>query len=194
MAAVGQVARPHGIRGQVIVNLETDFPQQRFRPGAEMFVKRGGEVERLTVTTVRFLRTRPVIGLTGVDDANAAAELAGAELRVPRAALASLPEGVFYCHELVGCTVETVDGQSVGIVRGVDRAVGGHCLVIEAPCGEVMIPLAADICPTVDPASRRIVVDPPEGLLELNDAVRHRHDISGDGRAGRRRGHRWSRD
>ena len=66
MAVVGRIARAHGIRGQVIVNLDTDFPEERFRPGAELFVNRlakTGQLERLTVTTLRFHRGRPVIGL-----------------------------------------------------------------------------------------------------------------------------------
>ena len=60
MALVGRIARPHGIRGQVIVNLETDFPEDRFRPGAQLFVRRNGVVEAVTVTTVRFQQERPV--------------------------------------------------------------------------------------------------------------------------------------
>ena len=77
MALVGRIARAHGIRGQVIVNPETDFPEQRFQPGAELFVNRAGVVEPVLVTTVRFHRERPVIGLRGIDDMNAATALAG---------------------------------------------------------------------------------------------------------------------
>ena len=59
MAVVGRIARAHGIRGQVIVNLETDFPETRFRPGAELFTQRGGVVNAMRLTTVRFHRDRP---------------------------------------------------------------------------------------------------------------------------------------
>src|SRR5438132_598003 len=101
MALVGWIARAHGNRGQVIVNPETDFPQERFQPGAELFTERGGRVEMMSITTVRFQQNRPVIGLYGVDNMNAAEELAGSELRVPREWLAPLPTGTFYRHELV---------------------------------------------------------------------------------------------
>src|SRR5438552_5726709 len=98
MAAVGRIARAHGIRGQVIVNLETDFPEERFQPGAELFITRGGVVEPLTLTTVRFQNQRPVVGIAGVDSIDAAARLAGLELRVPVDRLARLPQGTFYRH------------------------------------------------------------------------------------------------
>jgi 16S rRNA processing protein RimM len=170
MAVVGRVARAHGIRGQVIVNLETDFPQERFRPGAELFVKRSsGAVEALVVTTARFQHERPVIGLRGVEDMNAASALVGAELRVPAGRLAKLPDGTFYRHDLVGCAVETVDGAQVGVVTAVEGSMAGSRLVVAAKRGDVLIPLAVEICRTIDPAGRRIVIAPPEGLLELNE-------------------------
>src|SRR5215471_18244340 len=83
MAVVGRIARAHGIRGQVILNVETDFPEERFQPGAELFIERAGRVEPIRVTTVRFHRDRPVIGLSGIETMNDAEALAGHELRVP---------------------------------------------------------------------------------------------------------------
>ena len=169
MATVGRIARAHGIRGQVIVNLETDFAEERFQPGAELFIERDRHVEPLTITTVRFQQGRPVIGLRGVDDMNAAIALAGIELRVPRERLAPLPAGTFYRHDLIGCQVETIDGRRVGVVAAVEGDIGGSRLVIDTPRGELLVPLATEICPTIDLAARRIVIVPPDGLLELND-------------------------
>jgi 16S rRNA processing protein RimM len=168
MAVVGTIARAHGLRGQVIVNLETDFPESRFQPGAEVFINRRGAIETLTMTTVRFHRDRPVIGLRGVDDMNAATALAGAELRVPVEWLAPLPKDTFYHHDLVGCSVETRGGERIGTVKAVEGEMGGSRLVVDTPRGEVLVPLALDICTTIDPGGRRIVVEPPEGLLDLN--------------------------
>ena len=103
MALVGRIARAHGIRGQVIVNPDTDFPRERFLPGAELFTRTAdGRIEPLTITTVRFQQERPVIGIRGVDDMTAAQRLAGSELRVPVDQLARLPEGMFYRHDLIG--------------------------------------------------------------------------------------------
>ena len=166
---VGRVARPHGIRGQVIVNPETDFPGERFHPGAELFVNRAGRAESITITTVRFQQERPVIGLRGIDDMNGAATLAGAELRVPIDRLAVLPPNTFYRHDLIGCAVATSAGAVIGRVEDVEGTMGGSRLVVKTNGGaEVLVPLAAEICTAIDPAAKRIVIDPPAGLLELN--------------------------
>ena len=71
--------------------------------------------------------------------------------------------------DLVGCRVETRSGENVGVVREVEGTAGGSRLIVVGARGDVQIPLAVDICPTIDVAGRRIVVDPPEGLLELNE-------------------------
>ncbi len=168
MALVGRVARAHGTRGQVIVNLDTDFPEERFRPGAELFVEGGGGVESLRVTAVRFQHDRPVLTIEGVATMEEAEALAGLELRVPVDRLAKLPENTFYRHALIGCRVETLAGVVVGTVSDVEGDVGGSRLVVAAAGGEVLVPFAAEICPTIDLAGKRIVVAPPEGLLELN--------------------------
>ena len=170
MALVGRIARAHGIRGQVIVNPETDFPEDRFRPGAELFIERGGRIEGLTVTTARFHGARPVIGIEGVETMNDAETLAGRELRIPVAQLVALPADTFYRHDLVGCVVETRDGKQVGPVTGVEGTMTGSRLVVEGVAGEVLVPLVAAICTLIDPAAKRIVIDPPEGLIEANAA------------------------
>jgi 16S rRNA processing protein RimM len=170
MATVGRIARAHGNRGQVIVNVETDFPGERFRPGAELFIERAGMVETLRLTTVRFHRDRPIVGIAGVDTIADAEALAGCELRVPIEQLAPLPGGMFYRHDLIGCRVETRGGEPVGTVTDVDGTLSASRLVVETRRGEVLIPLAAEICTSIDPAAKRIVVDPPGGLLELNTA------------------------
>jgi 16S rRNA processing protein RimM len=168
MAVVGRIARAHGIHGQVILNVETDFPGERFRPGAEVFIERNGAVEALTLTTVRFHRERPVVGIAGIATMTDAEALAGMELRVPLADLPALPGGTFYRHDLVECRVETRGGGLLGTVERVEGAPEGSRLVVTTTDGEVLIPLVAAICVEIDPAAKRIVVDLPEGLLELN--------------------------
>jgi 16S rRNA processing protein RimM len=171
MAVVGRIARPHGIRGQVVVNLETDFPHERFQAGAEFFVKRAPaavNVERLVISTVRFHNERPIVGFEGVDDMNQAKALGGIELRVPLDRLAALPAATFYRHDLVGCAVERLDGSRIGQVTEVEGSLGGSRLVVSTERGDVLVPLAAEICRSIDPAGKRIVIEPPDGLIELN--------------------------
>jgi 16S rRNA processing protein RimM len=75
---------------------------------------------------------------------------------------------MFYRHDLVGCDVETRAGEQVGIVKEVEGTMRGSRLVVETALGDVLVPLAVEICTTIDPLGRRIVIDPPDGLLELN--------------------------
>ena len=168
MAVVGQIARAHGIRGQVIVTLETDFPAERFKSGAELFIERDGVVGTLTLTSVRFQRERPVIGIAGVATMNEAEALAGRELRVPVEWLTTLPSGTFYRHDLVGCRVEMPDGTAVGTVREGEGTTAGSRLIVAGAGGDVLIPLVAAICTAIDVPGRRIAIDPPDGLLDLN--------------------------
>ena len=169
MALVGRIARAHGLRGQVIVNADTDFPGERFQEGAELFVERGGRVQPVRVTSVRFQHDRPVIGLEGIETMTDAEALAGLELRIPIDRLVTLPAGTYYHHDLVGCRVETADGRAVGVVTDVDAAMGGSRLVVDGGArGEILIPLAAEICTAVDVVGKRIVIAAPDGLLDLN--------------------------
>ena len=168
MVLVGRVARAHGNRGQVIVDPATDFLEERFRQGSVLFVQRAGVVDALTVESVRFHRGRPIIGLAGVATMDAAEAMAGSELRIGADALQPLPPGSFYRHDLIGCSVETPRGDSIGVVTGVEGDAAGSRLIVQSSGGDVLIPLAEGICVEVDTARRKIVVEPPDGLLDLN--------------------------
>ena len=167
-AVVGRVARAHGNAGRVIVNPETDFVEDRFRVGAELLARRGGCVERMRVTAMRVHLGRPIIALDAVATTNDAEAMAGVEFRVRVDDLEPLPEGMFYRHDLVGCRVETTGGAEVGVVASVDGELGASRLVVKASFGDVLVPLAQAICVGIDIAARRIVIDPPDGLLDLN--------------------------
>ena len=100
---------------------------------------------------------------------DAAEALAGAELRVDVEALQPLPSGAFYQHDLIGCTVETPDGIAIGVVTGVEGGPAGSRLLVQGRRGdEILIPLAEEIVAAVHLGGRRIVVNPIEGLLDLN--------------------------
>ena len=168
MVVVGRVARPHGLKGHVVVNPETDFVEERFSPGSVLWTEGQQGPEPLRVVDARLQGSRPVVGFEGCERVEDAERLAGRELRIPETMLQPLEPGRYYEHQLTGCGVETASGQAIGTVRRVEGSGGSVRLVIDAPSGEVQIPFAADICSLVDLAARRIVVEPPEGLLELN--------------------------
>ena len=167
---VGRVARAHGNKGQVIVNPETDFPDERFVEGTTLLVGERAEPKR--IVAARFQQGRPIIALEGVETIDDAEALAGVELKVPAAALAPLPEGTYYRHDLIGCEVLDTEGRLIGDVAAVEGTLEMSRLVVNAPHGEVLIPLVADICVEVDPNRKRIRIAAPEGLIELNAAGR----------------------
>lgn len=164
---VGRVARAHGNKGQVIVNPETDFAQERFAVGNEMVVEQGGRSATRRITAVRFHAGRPIVALDGIETMNDAEALAGAELKMPAAALGPLPANTFYRHDLVGCEVKDTAGRAIGRVTGVEGPMEQSRLVVAGAKGELLVPMAERICVSVDPAAKVIVIDPPDGLLEL---------------------------
>ena len=167
---VGVIARTHGNRGEVIVNCETDFPEDRFREGAQLLTRRkDGTPATLEVATMRMHQGRPVILFKGIASMDDAESLAGLELRVPETELGRdvLEAGAYYHRDLIGCEVVTEGGESVGTVAAVEG--DGHAtrLVVRGRRGDVLVPFVDAIC-TVDIAAKRITIRPPEGLLELN--------------------------
>lgn len=177
MVVIGRVARPHGRRGEVIVNLETDFPEQRFRPDGIIHILVAEQVQALRVTDVRFQSGRPVIAVDGVDSISRAEGLVGHELRVPQSEQQPLPEGTYYEHALIGCEVRTVEDTLVGTVVSVQGVAGAHRLIVEPSDTDaddrVDIPLAEPICVRVELDQKRVTIDPPFGLLELNRRPEH---------------------
>ena len=168
MVLVGFIARTHGNKGQVILKSQSDFAEQRFRPGARLFARIGaGPIETLAVTAVRFQQGRPIIGLEGFSSISEAERLAGAELRIPASEQEPLPEGFYYHHQLIGCEIVTNGGQELGRVSDVQGDGQATRLIVKGRRGELMIPLADEIC-AIDVAAKKIVVTPPEGLLEVN--------------------------
>ena len=167
---VGVIARTHGNKGEVIVNSQTDFPEERFREGAQLMTRLGdGTPANMEVATMRMHQGRPVILFKGIASMNDAELLAGRELRIAEdeGDASLLDEGEYFHRDLIGCAVVTDNGDAIGEVAAVEGEGGQSRLVVRSRRNEVLIPLAADIC-TVDVRAKRITVRPPEGLLELN--------------------------
>ncbi|MFI0469438.1 ribosome maturation factor RimM [Saccharopolyspora sp. 5N102] len=168
--AVGRIVRPHGVRGELVVEVLTDSPELRFAPGSVLGMQRRGVVraQNLTVTAARQHAGRLLVRAEGVEGRDAAEELRGVLLTVSSDVLEPIDDpDEFHDHELIGLRVERVSGEEVGEVREVLHTPAGELLSVRTTDGrEVLVPFVAEIVPEVDLAAGRLVVDPPEGLLE----------------------------
>ncbi|MUL45051.1 ribosome maturation factor RimM [Mycobacterium sp. CBMA293] len=172
---VGRVVKAHGISGEVVVDVRTDDPGERFSPGSSLRGKPGvRSTERAERTYVidaaREHGGRLLVRLAGVTDRNAADALRGTLFLVDTADLPPISEpDEFYDHQLEGLAVRTVDGVSVGVVTEVLHTPGGELLSIRAESGaEVLVPFVTSMVPTVSLADGLVEIDPPDGLLELD--------------------------
>lgn len=168
MVLVGRVVRPHGLRGQVVIAPETDFADERFAIGAHVWRQVTSGLVDLTVTGSHQQADRWVVSFDGVTSVEAAEALRGVELRIPEAARMPLGPDEYYLYDLVGCQVQTEAGIGVGLVQSVYTGAGGALLSVDRDGAEVLVPLVKAMCPVIDVTGRRIVIDPPEGLLDVN--------------------------
>ena len=171
---VGRVGRPHGLGGEVTVEVRTDDPDQRFAAGSALDTV-PADRGPLTVAAARWHSGRLLVRFTGYEDRNAASELRDTVLTVDSGNLAPLddPEE-FYDHDLIGLRVVTVAGDQVGAVTDVLHY--GQALLVVQGSGqrsgaEILVPFVAAIVPEVDVAGGRLVIDPPEGLIDPERSV-----------------------
>ena len=167
LVLIARAVKTHGLKGEVVAELLTDFPE-RFEDLEEVvLVSPGGEQKTGSLEDFWFQKDRVVLKLDGYDDVDAAKQLIGYEFAVPESDRVQLEADEFYDWELEGCTVKVGD-QSIGQVRSVMRTGGAEILVVSDESGkERLVPLAAAIVVAIDPVAKTILVDPPEGLLDL---------------------------
>jgi len=167
LISIARIARPHGLNGEVVADLLTDFPE-RFDYLEEVLIRlSSGEVICHQLERARPHRDRVILKLLGVDDVEKADLLRGASVLITRAELVPLPDDSYYDFDLVGCDVFTTQGEQLGRVNGVEHYGAAPLLVVvTADQREILIPLAASICVEVDTSQKRIIVDPPDGLLD----------------------------
>jgi 16S rRNA processing protein RimM len=167
---VGRIGRPQGIKGEVTVEVRTDDPDDRFATGR---VLQTDPEERgpLTVEASRMQGKYLVVRFAGPTDRNDAEALRDTVLRISTADLPPLAEeDEYYDTQLIGLTALLPDGVELGTVSDVLHLPGGDVLVIARPHGtEALVPFVKFIVPTVDLAAGTLLVEPPEGLLELSD-------------------------
>jgi 16S rRNA processing protein RimM len=166
---VGRVAKAHGITGELAVDVRTDSPEQRFAVGSVLIGRsRDGSTRRLTVAAARQHGGRLLVRFDEVADRTDAESARGVLLLGDTADLPPTEDpDEFYDHELEGLRAELADGSVVGTVREIVHSPGGELLAVDRDGRTVLVPFVRDIVPQVDIAVGRVVLNPPEGLLDL---------------------------
>jgi len=168
LVVIGEVTRPHGLRGEVRVIPHTDRPE-RFDALTECVLWEPATDGRTRhrIAGVRHQGETVLLALAGCDSPEAAAALAGRLVALPRAQALPPPPGHVYPWQLVGCQVVTEDGRVVGEVSGIEPSPAHDLWVVRGAAREHLIPAVPEIVQEVDVDAKRVVIRPPEGLLEL---------------------------
>ena len=171
--AVGHIVKPHGIKGEFLVLPLTDHPQSTYRPGVMLHL---GSVDSanpdpglpdLKLEQVRPYRNGYIASAGGITDRNDAERLRGHYLFREVSALEPLGDGEFFYHQLLGMKVQTNIGTVVGEVTEVYELDPNDILCVQGHEGEIMIPFSKEIVLQVNADEKCIVIDPPDGLLDL---------------------------
>lgn len=169
---MARIVRPQGRRGEVTAEILTDFPE-RFRRLRGAFLEQpDGPPDAVRVENAWLHKGRVVLKFAGVDSIAQAEALRGLHVLIPREERIPLGAAQYYVWELEGCRViieREGTAREVGSVTSVEATGGVDLLHVATPHGEVLIPLAQDICKRINPEGKTIVIDPPEDLLELNE-------------------------
>jgi 16S rRNA processing protein RimM len=169
-AVVGRVRKPHGLHGELVVDLFSDEPEAVFAAGRRLSLGNAdavpGGVDHL-VARGRPFKDTWLVTLAGIADRNAAESLRGAHLLVPLDELTPLADDEVFIHDLPGMKVVHVNGTAVGSVDQVTTLPHGLLLEVRTPVGVSSVPFVEPIVVSVDREARTITIDPPEGLLEL---------------------------
>lgn len=170
---VGHLNKPHGTKGEIFVWPLTDHPGSVFSPGVVLSLGAMADDEPdpdlppLRVESTRPFQRGLLVRFGGVDDRNRAEVLCGRYLFQSIEDLEPLAEGEMFYHEIVGMTVRTVDGDEVGTVTQIYELKPADLLEVRGSRGVVMVPYRSEIVVEVDADEGTIVIDPPEGLLDL---------------------------
>lgn len=170
---IGRIAKAHGVTGEVVIDVRTDDPADRFAPGAVLRGRkpRGGPERNFTIETVREHGGRLLVRLDGIGDRDTADGLRGTLFLVESGDLPPIEDpDEFYDHQLEGLAVRTVAGEAVGTVTEVLHTAAGELLSVKRPAGsELLVPFVSAIVTSVSLAEGTVEIDPPEGLLNIED-------------------------
>ena len=166
LVAIAKLVKARGLRGEIVADVLTDFPE-RFERLTRVFAVCDGKICELEIEKFWFQKNRIILKFKGFDTIETAETLRGCEICVAETEAVELDEDEFFDWELEGCAVETSEGVKLGVVKELMRTGGAEILVVEGADKEYLIPFAETICTEVDVENKLIKVDAPEGLLEF---------------------------
>jgi 16S rRNA processing protein RimM len=167
LVAIAKITRTRGLRGELVAEILTDFPERFERLGRVFIVAANGEKHEQVVEKFWFQKGRIILKFKAIDTIEQAETLRDTEVCVPEAEAVNLEEDEFFDWELEKCAVETLEGARIGTVKELLRTGGTEVLIVQGETKEYLIPFAESICVEVDVENKLIKVDPPEGLLEF---------------------------
>ncbi len=165
--AIANITRTRGIKGEVVADMLTDFPERFEDLETVTAIMPDGSRRDLKIERFWFQSGRIVLKFEGYGSIESAETLRGCELCVPESETVELETDEYFDWQLAECEVETIGGGKIGKVREVMRTGGTELLVVEGEAKEYLIPFAQAICVEVDIEKQIIRIDPPEGLLEF---------------------------
>lgn len=157
---VGYVLAPWGTKGEVKVQVETDFPD-RFTAGSVVYLLN----QPLEIESSRPHKQHLVIKLVTIDSIQEAEQLRGQYLTIPYSELRPLPEDQYYTFQLIGLTVLTTEGNYVGKIVDIMITAANDVYVVQSELGEVLIPAIDDVVQSIDTNKGQMIIEAIEGLL-----------------------------
>ncbi len=163
---LGEIVATHGLAGWVRFN-PLNPNSDTLSIGLEVYLEIAGAPSKYEIEAVQQHGKQLLIKLTGIDHIDRARMCIGATLLVKDTALAALEDGEYYQYQVIGFEVVDTAGKKIGKLVSMLSTAGGELYVVEGPSGEHLIPAVKDIVAKVDFIEKKIVIDPPEGLLDL---------------------------
>ncbi len=167
LVAIAKIARPRGLKGEVVAEILTDFPERFETLETVTAVRPPAKPFELKIEKFWFQSDRIVFKFEGYDTVESGETLRDIELCVLESDAVQIEDDEYFDWQLAGCKVETIEGVSLGEVIEVMRTGGTELLVVQGETKEYLIPFAESICVEVDIDNGMIRIDPPEGLLEF---------------------------
>ena len=162
---VGRIGRAHGVLGEATIEVRTDDPDLRFAVGEKLTLENGNT---LTISSNRWHNQILLLSFNGIDDRNKIEELRDQLLYAEVDTKANQP-GEYHFQQLIGCQVILADGSKLGEVKEIVQLPGQDLLSVESAKGEVLIPMVKQIIVSIDVDQKIIQINPPEGLLDVEN-------------------------